>query len=101
MTLVAFYPYNPNAPVFTSKADEELYPITRNDYSQQLYIPYRAETQTNPTIAHFTRPVLYPKHTYKAEITVVSDAASALPTGDIRLLSGRVPPDHPDPRPVG
>ena len=97
MTLVAFYPYNPDVRNFTSLADEELYPITRKDYSQQYYIPYRAQTQTDPTQAYYTSLTFYPKHTYKVEITVVSDDASALPgEGDIRLLPANDPQDNPN-----
>ncbi len=33
------------------QADEEKYPITMPDYSEQYYIPYRAIVETNPTIA--------------------------------------------------
>jgi len=93
MTLVAFYPYNEamsqNENYFATKADEEKYPITRNDYSQQMYIPYRAQTNTDPTMAFYTQMTFYPKHTYKVEIVVVSDDASAFPsTGDVKILPG-------------
>jgi len=77
MTIVAFYPYNPEMSkpenYFTTKADEEKYIITRRDYSQQYYIPYRAQTSTNPTTAFYTVLNFYPKHTYKIEVVVVSD----------------------------
>lgn len=92
MTIVAFYPYNPDAPAFTTKADEEKYVITRNDYSQQYYIPYRAQAETNPTIAYYTVLTFYPKHTYKLEVVVVSDDAGAIadPTS-IQILPGNDP----------
>ncbi len=83
MTIVAFYPYNAEMSLpenhFTTRADEEKYVITRRDYSQQYYIPYRAQTNTDPTIAYYTLLTFYPKHTYKVEIVVVSDDAGALP----------------------
>ena len=91
MTLVAFYPYNGNVQNFTTKADEELYPITRDDYSQQFYIPYRAQTTSNPTTAFYTQLTFYPKHTYKIEVTVVSKEDGALPTSGLRLLPDKDP----------
>lgn len=87
MTVVAFYPYNSSAPNFTTKADEEQYPITRADYSQQYYIPYRAQTETNPTEAFYTQLTFYPKHVYKLELVVVSDDVSSFPNqADIKIL---------------
>ena len=88
MTLVAFYPYNATVADFTTKADEELYPITRDDYSQQYYIPYRAQTTTNPTTAFYTSLTFYPKHTYKIEITVVTEESGVLPSENIVMLPG-------------
>ena len=88
MTLVAFYPYNDGVADFTTKADEELYPITRDDYSQQYYIPYRAQTTTNPTTAFYTSLTFYPKHTYKIEITVVTQEDGILPSDNIIMLPG-------------
>lgn len=86
MTIVAFYPYNAEMSqpenYFTSRADEDKYIITRRDYSQQYYIPYRAQTNTDPTIAYYTVLTFYPKHTYKVEIVVVSDDPNALPGDD-------------------
>lgn len=92
MTIVAFYPYNASAPAFTTRADEEKYVITRNDYSQQYYIPYRAQAETNPTIAYYTVLTFYPKHTYKLEVVVVSDDANAISDPDaIQILPGNDP----------
>jgi len=101
MTIVAFYPYNPEMSqpenYFTVRADEEKYPITRNDYSQQYYIPYRAQTNTDPTMAFYTQMTFYPKHTYKVEIVVVSDDAAAFPpTGSVRVLPAKDPVDNSD-----
>lgn len=80
MTLVAFYPYNEDMNLeenfFRTRADEDKYPITRNDYVEQYYIPYRASVETNPTISYYTELWFYPKHTYKVEIVVVSDENS-------------------------
>jgi len=77
MTIVAFYPYNAEMSqpenYFATKADEEKYIITKRDYSQQYYIPYRAQTSTDPTTAYYTVLNFYPKHTYKIEVVVVSD----------------------------
>ncbi|HCO68278.1 MAG TPA: hypothetical protein DIT04_11060 [Dysgonomonas sp.] len=100
MTIVAFYPYNSTmsdpANYFTTKADEEMYPITRNDYSQQYYIPYRAQVETNPAIAYYTQLSFYPKHTYKVEVVVVSDDEGAFPTGDIKILPAKDSLNNPD-----
>lgn len=91
MTIVAFYPYNAEMSLpenfFTTPADEQKYIITRRDYSQQYYIPYRAQTNTDPTIAYYTLLGFYPKHTYKVEIVVVSDDAGALSDeGSVQIL---------------
>lgn len=91
MTLVAFYPYNAAVQDFTTKADEELYPITRDNYADQYYIPYRAQTTSNPTTAFYTQLTFYPKHTYKIEVTVVSEDDGVLPTSGIQLLPGNDP----------
>ncbi len=101
MVLVAFYPYNADMSLpenyFTTKSDEEKYPITRNDYSQQYYIPYRAQTNTDPTIAFSTQMTFYPKHTYKVEIVVVSDDMASLPEeGSVRVLPLNDPIDNLD-----
>lgn len=100
MTIVAFYPYNADmsnsSNYFTTKADEEKYPVTRNDYSQQYYIPYRAQTETNPAIAYYTQLNFYPKHTYKIELVVVSDDTGAFPSGDIKILPANDSIDNPD-----
>ena len=89
MTIVAFYPYNASVPYFTTKADEEIYPTTRADYSQQYYIPYRAQTETNPTEAFYTQLTFYPKHTYKLELVVVSDDVANFPDqANLKILPG-------------
>ncbi len=97
MTVVAFYPYNPDAVNFTTRADEEKYVITKNDYSQQYYIPYRAQTNTDPTVAYYTVLTFYPKHTYKVEIVVVSDDAGAIsnPTS-VKILPANDPIGNPN-----
>lgn len=91
MTIVAFYPYNETMSLeenyFATKADEDKYPITRYDYENQYYIPYRAETTTDPTIAYYTVLTFYPKFTYKLEVVVVAEDNSIFP-GEIELLSG-------------
>ncbi|MEG2278163.1 MAG: hypothetical protein RSA53_07565 [Odoribacter sp.] len=72
MTIVAFYPYNANVGKLTNKSEEEKYPITMGDYSQQTYIPYRAQLETNPTIAYAAKLHFAPKHTAKIEVVFVS-----------------------------
>ncbi len=98
MTLVAFYPYNAemDAVDFATKADEEQYPITRSDYSQQTYIPYRGVTTANPTNSYYVELVLYPKHTFKLEIILVSDDTSVFDgnTDLIRILPDMDPADN-------
>lgn len=84
MVVVAFYPYNPEMSEeenwFENKADQEKYPVTRPDYSTQVYIPYMAvNNDVNPTNAYFTHLRLTPKHTYKIEIVLVSEDEDALP----------------------
>lgn len=97
MTVVAFYPYNPDAVAFTTRADEEKYVITKNDYSQQYYIPYRAQTDTDPTIAYYTVLNFYPKHTYKLEVVVVSDDAGALSNPSaMKILPATDPVGNPN-----
>lgn len=97
MTIVAFYPYNAEVDDFTTREDEENYPITRNDYSEQYYIPYRAQVETNPTIAFYTELWFYPKHTYKVEIVVVSDGEGPVPDlGVVKLLPNIDPVDNED-----
>ncbi len=101
MTVVAFYPYNPEMSnpgnYFTIKEDEEKYPITRNNYSNQLYIPYRAETNTDPSIAYYTSLTFAPKHTYKVEVVVVATENSALPaTDNVEILPANDPVTAPD-----
>lgn len=71
MTIVAFYPYNAAAPNFTTVADEQVYPISMGDYSAQTYIPYRAQTAINPTVAYKTTLNFIPKQTVKIEVVIV------------------------------
>lgn len=99
MTLVAFYPYNADAPDFTSKTDEEQYPITQMNYSEQTYIPYRGETTANPTNAYYISITLYPKHTFKMEIILVSENVSDFNDGnpDLKVLPALDPVDNTDP----
>ena len=81
MTIVAFYPYNSAADdyTFTSKDDEKRYPITENDYSYQYYIPYRAQTNVNPTNAYLVRLHLVPQQTVKIQVVLVSDDPDLFP----------------------
>jgi len=91
MTVVAFYPYNAEMSNtenhFTVLADENKYPITRNEYADQVYIPYRAQTTVDPTTAYYTILTFYPKYTYKLEVVVVADDGTTFPTeADVQLL---------------
>ncbi|MCD8080703.1 MAG: hypothetical protein LUF04_09950 [Bacteroides sp.] len=99
MTVVAFYPYNADMSdpdnYFDVKADEENYPITRRDYAEQYYIPYRAELETNPTIAYAAQLWFYPKQTVKFEIVLVSDDPSMLPQeADVQIVPRMDPIDN-------
>lgn len=96
MTVVAFYPYNPDMSLpennFTQKSDEENYPVTRSDYSEQFYIPYRAESNVDPTSAFYAVLNFYPKHTYKLEVVVVAGQSDEFPTSaDVQLLPNNDP----------
>lgn len=96
MTIVAFYPYNASmsdeANYFTVKADEKAYPISESDYSQQLYIPYRAQTNVNPTNAYMINLGFGPQQTCKVEVVLVADVLTDFPEskdltdGKIKLL---------------
>lgn len=79
MTIVAMYPYNKGAKDFTIKADEESYYISESDYVQQKYIPYRAETNVNPTNAYTTRLYFRPKQTCKVQIVLTANDESLFP----------------------
>lgn len=96
MTIVAFYPYNADMSLeenyFRSKADENSYYITRQDYSEQYYIPYRAQAETNPTTAYYTRLPFYPKSTYKVEIVIVSDDPSVFVSADDVVILPNIDP---------
>lgn len=99
MVIVAFYPYNENPGEFLTRADEEKYPITRKDYAEQTYIPYRAEVRNvNPTNAYYVNLSLRPKHTYKIEVVLVSDqefpASVDNRDGNIRILPDIDPADN-------
>lgn len=102
MTLVAFYPFNAAmsdpANYFSTVADEEKYPINRPGYNQ-TYIPYRAQTTTDPTISYYTQMTFYPKHTYKIELVVVSKDGTDFPTGAIQILPGKDPMGNLNPTP--
>lgn len=96
MTIVAFYPYNEDMSkeenYFTTKLDEKAYPITESDYSKQYYIPYRAETNVNPTNAYKITLGFSPQQTCKVEVVLVADNQSDFPEstnrtdGSIKLL---------------
>lgn len=101
MTIVAFYPYNAemsNAENhFTVLADEAKYPVTRNEYADQVYIPYRAQTTTDPTTAYYTILTFYPKYAYKLEVVVAADDDTTFPTeADVQLLPDIDPTDTAD-----
>lgn len=102
MTIVAFYPYNENVSVFTVKADETEYPITESDYEKQTYIPYRAQTNVDPTNAFMIRLNLVPQQTFKIQLVLVADNPSDFPTstdkqdGSIKLLPGIDPRTETD-----
>lgn len=89
MTVVAFYPYNKDMSerenFFTKPIDEEAYPISRSDYSTQTYIPYRAQLDTDPTIAYLAQLWFYPKHTAKIEIVLVANNENEFPAVDDNL----------------
>lgn len=92
MTIVAFYPYNSTAIDFTVKDDEKAYPISESDYSQQVYIPYRAQTNVNPTNAYMIELHFKPQQTCKVEVVLVADdpndfpESTSLTNGEIKLL---------------
>lgn len=92
MTIVAFYPYNSTESNFTEKDDEKAYPISESDYSQQVYIPYRAQTNVNPTNAYMIELHFKPQQTCKVEVVLVADRQEDFPqskdctNGDIKLL---------------
>ena len=64
MVVVAFYPYNAkyNSEPLTNF---DLYPVTKSEYKEQMYMPYRAITNINPSSAYNTVLNLYPQHTVK------------------------------------
>lgn len=92
MTIVAFYPYNATVIDFEKKDDEKAYPITESDYSKQTYIPYRAQTNVNPTNAYMIELIFKPQQTCKVEVVLVAENTSDFPeetdltNGDIKLL---------------
>ncbi|MCC8173189.1 MAG: hypothetical protein LIO65_01995 [Odoribacter sp.] len=101
MTIIVFYPYNAAMSEeenwFKTKNDEEKYPITRRDYSQQTYIPYRGEVNANPTNSFYREIHLYPKHTFKIEIVLVSDdPADVDGSGEPKILPDMDPIDNND-----
>lgn len=92
MTIVAFYPYNSTAIDFSVKDDEKAYPISESDYSKQTYIPYRAQTNVNPTNAYMIELHFKPQQTCKVEVVLVADRQEDFPQslnltdGTIKLL---------------
>lgn len=97
MKIVAFYPYNPDAPDFTVKDDEHKYPITRNEYSEQHYIPYRADTYVNPASAFYVQLSFIPEHTSKIEVFLVNDENDFPEQDEVRLVPHIDPVDGGDP----
>ena len=93
MTIVAFYPYNEamneEANYFTKLSDEKAYPISESDYINQKYIPYRAETNVNPTNAYMIQLGFSPQHTSKVEVVLTADDPNNFPTGT-SLTDGKV-----------
>ncbi|MCD8073010.1 MAG: hypothetical protein LUE10_07580 [Alistipes sp.] len=96
MTIVAFYPYNGDMSLpenyFEKQTDEKSYYITKKDYSEQYYIPYRASTETNPTVSYYTQLTFYPRNTYKIEIVVVSDDDSKFVNADEVIILPNIDP---------
>ncbi len=94
MVIVAYYPYNKDIAddAIATRDDEDKYVITNNDYSKQYYIPYKAVTETNPTICYYTELAFYPKHTYKVEIVVVSDDESYFVSADEIIILPNIDP---------
>lgn len=92
MTIVAFYPYNKSVDNFTSIADETGYPITESDYEEQTYIPYRAQTNVDPTNAFMIILNMVPQQTFKIQLVLVADQVADFPVsqdrenGSIKLL---------------
>ena len=102
MTIVAFYPYNGAAAdyTFTSKNDEKRYSITESDYSQQHYIPYRAEANVNPTNAFYVNLTLHPVQTTKIQVVLVTSNPDDFPdattqtNGVVKLVPGIDPQNN-------
>lgn len=96
MTIVAFYPYNGAADdyTFTKKIDEKRYSITESDYSQQHFIPYRAEANVNPTNAFYVNLTLHPVQTTKIQVVLVASNPDDFPdattqtNGVVKLVPG-------------
>lgn len=96
MTIVAFYPYNASMSkpenYFTNTGDEKAYPITESDYEKQTYIPYRVETNVNPTNAYMVELQFKPQQTFKVEVVLTAKEkasfpqATSLTNGEIKLL---------------
>lgn len=96
MTIVAFYPYNEDMSkeenYFTTKDHEKAYPITESNYADQYYIPYRAQTNVNPTNAYKITLGFSPQQTCKVEVVLVANSQSDFPEsmnrtdGSIKLL---------------
>ncbi|WP_418894560.1 hypothetical protein [Limibacterium fermenti] len=101
MTIVAFYPYNAaaNDYTFKTKNDEKKYPITEGNYSNQFYIPYRAEANVNPTNAFFVNLVLYPVQTTKIQVVLTTSHLDLFPgattqtDGVVKLVTSIDPKD--------
>lgn len=101
MTIVAFYPYNPDANDYTfkTKNDERKYPITESDYSYQYYIPYRAQASVDPTSAYHVRLLLKPVQTTKIQVVLLASDTGKFPeittktNGVVKLVPGIDPVD--------
>lgn len=82
MTIVALYPYNKDAKDFVTANDEESYYFSESDYKDQLYIPYRACENINPTNAYTARLLFSPKQTCKVQIVLTTTDPNKFPTYD-------------------
>ena len=98
MVVVAFYPYNAkyNSEPLTNF---DLYPVTKSEYKEQMYMPYRAITNINPSSAYNTVLNLYPQHTVKFEIVIVGSKTDYADLGNkdsIKIVPMIDPTDAPD-----
>ncbi len=100
MTVVVFYPYNAEMSevdnYFHTRADEENYPITRQDYSEQTYIPYRGQVTVNPTNSFYAEVRIYPKKVFKMEVILAQKEPFTDSGTDVKILPALDPVDNDD-----